>query len=167
MLTCVNMYQSFSSTLHADTDSLDIWCDWFNVTSGSLLTEVDHFHPAILMNSPLWVSIFVSRQLSLSQVFYVCALWPSCLFYTCYHQFIFNTHVHGSNTCVNSSWPYFGHEEMPLLEILLDLFFGITLHLPLCLVSCGLFFNLFCLDRRCIINMSQLYLHHRIEPKEV
>ena len=22
-------------------------------------------------------------------------------------------------------------------------------------------------DRRCIINMSQLYLHHRIEPKEV
>jgi len=23
------------------------------------------------------------------------------------------------------------------------------------------------IDRRCIINMSQLYLHHRIEPKEV
>jgi len=83
------------------------------------------------------------RQLSLSWAFNVHSLWPSCLFYAHYHPFIFNTCVHGSNTCVNSSRTYFGPKQILLLEISLDLVLGITLHYPLHLLSCGLFFDLF------------------------
>ena len=58
-----------------------------------------------------------TNELSWAFYLYVRSLWPSFLFYMCYYSFIFNTHVYGSDTCVNSSQTYFGHKEILLLEI--------------------------------------------------
>jgi len=60
-------------------------------------------------------------------------------------QFIFNTCVHSSYTCVNSSLTYFGCEKLLLLEILSGLVFGITWPYPLWYLACRPFFDLFCL----------------------